>query len=111
MSKFLAAIRALQHGASLADPAVWKQRQNLINAVVGLLGAVALFLPDEYKSQLTPDAIASLAGAVAVLVGLLNPYLTVATTDKLGLPDPSADRAEPDRPEPSADDDLYRPGN
>ena len=82
MGKLAAVLAALRYGSSLSDPAVWKRRQNLTNALVGLLGAITLFLPVE----VTDADIAALAGGLAVAVGLLNAYLTTATSDKVGLP-------------------------
>lgn len=81
MSKLLAALAALRYGSSLTDPAVWKQRQNRLNALIGLLGAVAVFLPVEMSHE---DMLA-IAGGVAAAVGVLNAYLTTATSDKVGL--------------------------
>jgi hypothetical protein len=89
MNKLMAAIAALRYGSSLADPAVHKNRQNLVNALVGLLGAGVVFFPVE----VTPDEMASIAGGIATVVGLFNLYFTVATTDKIGLPPPAGDPA------------------
>lgn len=89
MSKFMAAIHALRHGSSLADPAVHKNRQNLLNALVGLLGAAVVFLPVEVSA----DDVAAIAGGIAAVVGLFNVYTTTATTDKIGLPAQPEDHA------------------
>lgn len=72
---------ALRHGASLTDPTIWKHRQNLMNALVGLLGAIVLIIPVEVSN----DDIGAIAGGIAVLGGLINTYLTTATTDKIGI--------------------------
>ncbi|KON79411.1 hypothetical protein PA01_12790 [Azoarcus sp. PA01] len=82
MHKLAAAFAALRHGASLADPAVWKRRQNLINALVGLLGA-ALVL---YPMDISNDDIAAIVGGIAAVVGLFNAWATTATSTKVGLP-------------------------
>lgn len=81
MSKFLAAINAIKYGASLADPAIWKKRQNRFNAILGLLGAIVIFLPIEVSSE----ELAAIAGGIAAIAGVLNTYLTSATTDKIGI--------------------------
>jgi len=81
MNKIMAAISALRYGSSLADPAVHKNRQNLINALIGVLGATAVFIPIEVSA----DEVATIAGGIATVVGLLNVYFTVATTDKIGM--------------------------
>lgn len=82
MGKMMAALAALRYGSSLTDPTIWKQRQNRLNAIIGLLGAVAAFLPVEMSHE---DMLA-IAGGVAAVGGLLNAYLTTATSDKVGLP-------------------------
>ncbi|WP_041646661.1 hypothetical protein [Aromatoleum aromaticum] len=107
MHKLLAALAALRHGASLADPAGWKSRQNTLNVLVALIGAVLVL----YPMGISHDDIAAIAGGLAAVLGLLNGYLTTATTTKLGLPPrhPPADRPpfpdlidppDSDRPEP-----------
>lgn len=82
MGRLAAALAALRYGASLSDPALWKQRQNTINGLIGLLGALVLLFPME----ISREEIEMVAGGVAVLLGLLNGYLTTATSEKLGLP-------------------------
>lgn len=82
MGKLIAVFTALRYGSCLADPAVRKNNQNLINALVGLLGALVVFLPIE----VTSEQVVNLAGGVAVLIGLYNVYTTTATTTKIGLP-------------------------
>lgn len=104
MTKIAAIFAALRYGSSLTDPALWKRRQNTINAVVGLLGAIVVLFPLE----ISREDLEMVAGGVAVLLGLLNGYLTTATSDKVGLPPKrDADRgsggdAPRDRP-----DDIY----
>lgn len=111
MGKLAAAFAALRYGSSLTDPAIWKQRQTRLNALVGLLGALVVLLPVVgVKIEVTSEDVLAIAGGIAAVVGLfVNPYLTTATSDKVGLPagNPPADRpsadAGSDRP-----DDLYR---
>lgn len=88
MGKLSAFFAVLRYGSSLSDPAVWKHRQNRLNALIGLLGAVALLLPLlGIKVELSNEEVVQIAGGIATLVGLfINPYLTTATTDKIGLP-------------------------
>ncbi len=81
MGKFLAALSALRYGSSLTDPAVWKNRQLAMNALLGLLGAIAPFI----NVEMTDEQRVAIAGGVAVLGGLLNAYLTAATSEKVGL--------------------------
>ncbi|WP_407280624.1 hypothetical protein U5817_10090 [Aromatoleum evansii] len=92
MNKMLAALAALRYGSSLTDPAVWKNRQLLLNALMGLLGAVAYFVPVE----MSHDDQKAVAGGLAVAVGLLNAYLTAATSAKVGLPARDSSAVRPD---------------
>lgn len=92
MSKLAAFFAALRYGASLTDPASWKQRQNTINALVGFLGAIFL----AFKVDLNADDLKLVAGGVAVVLGLANTYLTTATSTKVGIGAP----VQPDDPGP-----------
>lgn len=99
MNRFVAFFNALRTGVELADPATWKVRQNLVNALVKFLGAVAILLPlVGVHIDISSEDIVSLAGGIAVIVGLFNIYTTTATTKKIGLPSkPPADgRSESD---------------
>jgi hypothetical protein len=90
--------RALRAGESLADPATWKNRQNLINALAAVLGAVLWLLHKlGVGIDLAPDEVAAVAGGVAVVMGAINNYLTTATSTRVGFkdsgdtpPDPSS---------------------
>lgn len=75
-----AALRALQASRALDNPAAWKQVQNVIN---GLSALVAVAAALGYAVPISAEGIATVAGGV---VALVNVYLTVATTDKLGWP-------------------------
>lgn len=90
MGKLATFFAVLRYGASLSDPASWKHRQNTINALVGLLGAGLLLFPTEVSHA----DLELVAGGIAVVLGLLNGYLTTATTDKIGVGTPvqSSDR-------------------
>lgn len=98
MNKIAAALAALRYGSSLSDPAAWKERQNTINALAGLIGAALVFFP----MGLSDEDIRMLATGGAVLLGLVNVYLTTASSDKVGLPD---NRQPADRPADGADGD------
>lgn len=103
--------RALQAGKELTHAATWKTSQLWMSNLTILLSAgVGIAAALGYPIPLTGDQITTLVSAVAVLVGLFNSYVTVASTSKLGLPpgagpdDPgTADRggyaAAPGRPE------------
>jgi len=80
VSRGMAALRA---GETLADPALWKNRQAAINAVtVAITAGVALASAFGYSLPVNADGIAAIAYAV---VGAVNVYLTFATSLKVGL--------------------------
>ena len=81
MGNLVSIFAALRYGASLTDPAIWKQRQNLTNSLIGLLGAVVVFLPIGISS----DQVIDIVGGIVALVGVYNVYTTTATTTKIGL--------------------------
>ena len=73
----------LQKGSSLANPSAWKNVQlvsNVLIAIVALLGAFG------YKLAVTDDTLTQVA---AVIAALANAWITVASSDKVGLPTPS----------------------
>jgi len=75
-----AALRALQAGRSLSNPAAWKQVQNVINF---LTAGVTVAAAVGYTVPISDEGIATVAGGV---VALVNVYFTVATTGRLGWP-------------------------
>ena len=62
---------------------------------------------------LTPEQITTVVSAVAVLVGLFNSYVTVATTTRLGVPprtdgdDPGDDERGPDAAVSRGTEDFF----
>ena len=101
------AFRALQAGKELARAESWKRAQVwtsnltiLLSAGVGIAAAMGHPIP------LTPEQITTVVSAVAVLVGLFNSYVTVATTTRLGVPS-RADGELPGPTERSAGTELH----
>ena len=74
------ALKILEKGQVLENPAPWKRAQNWINILSSIAGIVGIFVPPVH-ALLSPDII---EGAVAV-VGAANAWLTTATTDKIGV--------------------------
>jgi hypothetical protein len=74
------ALKVLEKGEVLANPAPWKVAQNWINILTSIISIAGIFIPPVH-AILTPDVI---AGAAAV-VGSVNAYITTATTDKIGV--------------------------
>jgi uncharacterized membrane protein len=74
--------KAMRAGEILANPEKWKNRQALINALAAILSFGVLVTPLDIE----PQDIILLAGALATILGLVNSYMTVATSEKVGLP-------------------------
>jgi len=106
MRRVIAAIRALHHGASVADPATWKKRQVAVNAVVGLVSALSIlaasfgWLPQELADQTIMQFGEGLVLAIFAAMGAFNVGVTAATSNKVGL------GRKPGMPEP-VDAELY----
>lgn len=73
-------IDALKKGQALAKPAFWKQMQNILNLVGGIAPLLIMFNPG-LEHYLNAEVVA----AAYVALGSINAYLTVATTEKIGL--------------------------
>jgi len=79
---------ALKSGETLTDPASWKNKQNLINSLVAVIGVLVWLLSKFGLSlDISGDDLAAIAGGVAVVMGAFNNYLTTATTKKIGIAD------------------------
>ncbi len=72
----------LRRGRELAGAETWKSRQAAASALTAILGALAPFLPIEVSNE---DLLA-IAGGVAAVGGLLNAYLVLATSRRVGVP-------------------------
>lgn len=86
MKKVKALFAALYAGHRLMNPARWKEAQlwaSLGVSVMALLDAFGLGF------SLSDDTISALAVAIAALA---NGFLTVGTTNKIGLPPPDIDQ-------------------
>lgn len=88
MTKLLAFFSVLRKGQAVANPAAWKAGQITGSVLAGLLAAlIALAKVYGYDLPLTDAEILSIGSALVAIVGLfISPALTIATTDKLGLP-------------------------
>lgn len=87
--------RAMQAGEALANAKTWKQAQLWTsNLTILLSAAVSIAAAFGHPVPLTPEQITTVVSALAVLVGVFQSYVTVATTEKLGV----RPAAEPDDP-------------
>lgn len=82
MQSLINIIRVLQAGESLANPATWKSFQLVVNAALGVVGVLAGMRPDW---GLSDDDMNTIAWGCAAAAWGLNHYLTLATSDKVGL--------------------------
>lgn len=89
-------LQVLQVGHELARPGAWKNVQlvaSLLTALLGILWALG------YQIQLLPDDVFAIAGAI---VAIINAYLVVATSTKVGLPNVSTEKTSaPDESKPT----------
>jgi hypothetical protein len=80
MKKLRAAFSVLLVGRELSKPGAWKSAQlwgSLLVALFGLMEAFGVFI------QVSDDAV---TGFVITVAALINAFLTVSTTKKIGLP-------------------------
>lgn len=81
LDKIFAAATALKAGEELKNPAVWKNRQSLMNIFLVILGVVPVFI----DINITDAELNSIAFGLVTLVGVINTYITNATSKKVGL--------------------------
>ena len=81
LDKFNAACNALKAGEELRNKETWKSVQTALAPTLVILGAVAQFI----DLPLTGGQLQALAFLIAGIGALLNSYLTVATTESLGI--------------------------
>ena len=80
------AITALRAGWILKDPETWKNRQNAVNALTGLIAVVvAIAKGFGYDIPVTDEILGAAAAGVWAIVSMFNVWGTTATTAKVGL--------------------------
>ena len=78
--------QAFSAGKELANAATWKNTQLVGSKLAILLGALlAIANAFGYFPQVTTQDALTLAGGIAVLVGMLNGTATVVSTTKIGV--------------------------
>lgn len=89
MKGIIEMLDALRAGAVLADPALWKRRQNAINALVAALGAaLAVAAAFGLRIDASQEDLVTIASGIFGVVALANGYLTTATSTKIGIGTP-----------------------
>lgn len=85
-SKITALLDVLDKGKSVANVEAWKSGQVTVNILVGLLGSlVGVIRAFGIDVPVTDDQLFTIASAILGLLGVYNSFVTVATTDKIGL--------------------------
>lgn len=107
------AITAMCKGRQLANVETWKNRTVAVNAVAALVGAVfGIANAIGYPIPLDAEQIDALALVLVTVVGLFNGWSTLATSEKVGMPDKNPpDAGPPDarsrRPYGEHTDDVF----
>ena len=79
-------LRALRAGVVVSDPTNLKKRQQMVDALMVLLGlVVSLAGKAGYAIELTAEELAQVAGGIFVVYGAVNGVFSAASTDKIGL--------------------------
>lgn len=78
--------RALRAGEILTDPEKWKNRGDVIQALIPVIGVVLWGLCKfGLDLDMTEEEIVAFATGIAAFMGAIGRYFTVATTRKLGV--------------------------
>lgn len=94
-------IQAFRVGCELANAATWKNAQLLGSKLAILLGALlAIANALGYLTNVTNQDALTVAGGIAVIVGMLNGTATVVSSAKIGLRGLSASRSDAGGGEP-----------
>lgn len=79
-------LRALRAGAVVSDPRNLKQRQQMLDALMVLVGVgVSLAAKAGYAIELSPEEQMAVAGGVLALYSAVSGMLSAASTDKIGI--------------------------
>lgn len=83
MGAILDFFKALKLGNELSDPATWKNRAVLTTVIGGLLYIIVPYLPASIAP--TPEVTDLITDAIISIVAVVNSYLMIATSKKVGL--------------------------
>lgn len=82
---------AFHKGRALCDSALWKNRAAATSTLAAFVTAVlAISATLGYRLEVDVDTIEALAGGVVAAVLLFNAGVHIVTSEKVGLPPPSA---------------------
>jgi hypothetical protein len=86
--------RALRAGAVVSDPTNLKRKQQMLDAIMVLLGiAVTWAGKAGYAIELSADDQMAVAGGILALYSAISGMLSAASTDKIGIL-PAASRTD-----------------
>lgn len=107
MKKIKAGFTVLREGEELSNSETWKNRQASSSAIISIIGAILVFIPSlgDYFSS---EDIITIAGGLAALGGVLNSYITMATSKRVGLPVQNNSKSDDEGPKDAFGNDLYR---
>lgn len=78
--------RALRAGAVVSDPTNLKRKQQMLDAIMVLLGiAVTLAGKAGYAIELSAEDQMAVAGGILALYSAISGMLSAASTDKIGI--------------------------
>lgn len=86
-SKIGAFLDLFKQGKEVANPAAWKNGTISVNAVAGLLGAIAAIAAGfGYDFGLSEETLQQIAGGAIGVAGAVNAVMHVVTSKKVGMP-------------------------
>lgn len=81
-----AMFQAMQYGKEVADPAAWKNRAIITNAITGVLFALmAIGRSFGVGIELDKTVVEGLAGGIVSLVAIFNAIIHLTTSKKVGV--------------------------
>lgn len=85
-SKISSILEALDKGKSLANVESWKSGQVTVNILAGFLASlIGVARAFGFDIPVTDEQLLLVASTLMSALGVYNSFITVATTDKIGL--------------------------
>ena len=86
MNKLAAFIDVLYQGKKLSNSSAWKNRQTLVNLLVGLFAAgLGVAQSFGFNMGVSDADLVEIAGGIGAIVGMFNAYTTTATSESVGV--------------------------
>ena len=86
----------LRQGQAVANPTLWKTHQISVSLLVSFMGSMLLFVKLflGWEINVSEEDLTTIGSAALVLFGMYNSVVTVASTEKIGLPAKESDNTE-----------------